>query len=51
MNEGSSRSIMTKVLDCSFEVSEFKLQLRYYVHIRLNTFEESMKSLIPSAMD
>ena len=26
------REVMAKVLDCNLEVSEFKLQSRYYVH-------------------
>ena len=34
---------MDKVLDCSLEVSEFKLHLRYYVHFRTNTFDKGMK--------
>ena len=39
-----------KMLDCSLEISQFELQLRYYVHLWPNTFRESMKPLIFSAL-
>ena len=32
----SPRVVMAKVLSCSFEKNEFKLQMRYYVHFRIN---------------
>ena len=36
-----------KVLDCGHEVSEFELQLRYYIHFRTNTLGKDMKTLYP----
>ena len=32
-----SSGVIAKVLDCSLKVSEFELQLHYYVHFRTNT--------------
>ena len=37
---------MVKVMDCGIVVSEFVLQLRYYVHFRANTFGKGMNPLI-----
>ena len=34
---GSPSGVMVKVLDCSLKVSEFKLQLHYYIHFLTNT--------------
>ena len=34
---------MTKVLNCSLEVSEFEIQSRYYVHFRTNTFGKGIE--------
>ena len=45
------RGAMVKVLDCNLEVSEFELQLPYYVHFRTNIREKGMNTLIPQAMD
>ena len=39
---GSSRRLMAKVLNCSIIVSEFKLQLCYYVHFHINTLRKGM---------
>ena len=44
-----SMSEMAKVLDGDPEVSEFELQLRYYVHFRTNTPGKDMNPLIPLA--
>ena len=34
LKKGGFRDIMSKALDFDLEVSEFELQLRYYVHYR-----------------
>ena len=47
---GCPRGVMVKVMDCGIVVSEFKLQLRYYVHFRANTLGKGMNTLIPLAM-
>ena len=39
------RKVIPKVLDSGLEVSEFKLQLRYYIHFRTNNLEKGMESL------
>ena len=36
--------VMAKVLDCSLEVSSFKLHLYNYVHFWINTFGKGMKT-------
>ena len=41
---------MAKVLDCALEVSEFELQLSYYVHFWTNTFIKGFKHLISRAI-
>ena len=41
---------MVNVLDCNILVSEFELQLRYYVHFRTNTLGKDVNSLILQAM-
>ena len=43
--------VMAKALDCSLKVSEFKLQLNYYIHFQANTLWEGMNSFIPPGMD
>ena len=43
---GSLHEVMAKVQDCGFEVSEFHLQLRYYVHFQTYTFGKDMILLI-----
>ena len=42
--------VMVKAMDCGIVVSEFELQLRYYVHFRTNTLGKGMNPLILSAM-
>ena len=43
---------MAKELDCCLKVSEFELQLRYYIPFRPNTLGKGMNLLIPTpAMD
>ena len=34
------------MLDCDLEVSEFELQLRYYVHFRINILRKGMNPFI-----
>ena len=41
---------MAKELDCSLNVSDFKLQSRYFLHFRTKTFGKDMNSLIPLVM-
>ena len=41
---------MTKAMDRVIVVSEFVVQLRYYVHIRANTLGKGMNRLILPAM-
>ena len=41
---------MAKVLDCSVEVCEFELQLRYYIHFWNNALGKDISLLIPPAM-
>ena len=41
---------VANVLNCGLEVSEFDLQLRYYVHFRTNITGKSMNPLIIQAM-
>ncbi len=42
-----TRGVVSNMVDCDIVVSEFKLQLRYYVHFRTNTLEKSMNTVIP----
>ena len=44
------RGLVAKVLDCDNVVSEFELQLRYYVHFQIHTLGKYMNPLILSAM-
>ena len=41
--------VMAKTLDCGLEVSEFELQLRYYVHFWTNALRKGMNSFISKA--
>ena len=41
---------MVKAMDSGILVSEFVLQLRYYVHFRANTFGKGMNPFILPAM-
>ena len=50
MQFAKKHGVMVKVLDSGLEVSEFKLQLRYYVHFWRDNFKQVMNCLIPSAM-
>ena len=47
---GCPCGVMIKVLDCGIVVSEFELQLHYYVHFRTNTLGKGMNPLILLAM-
>ena len=47
---GSPRSVVANVLDCDIAVSEFELQLCYYVHVRSNTFQKSFNPFFLPAM-
>ena len=40
--------IIATMLDCGLELSDFELQLRYYVHFQTNTLGKCMNNLIPS---
>ena len=44
------RDVMVKAMDCRIVVSEFELQLRYYVHFRTNTLGKGMNPPILPAM-
>ena len=39
---GGPRGVMVKVIDCGIVISEFELQLRYYVPFRTNTLGKAM---------
>ena len=41
---------MVKTMDCEIVVSEFELQLRYYVHFRANTLGKGMNPFMFPAM-
>ena len=47
---GCPRGVMVKAMDCGIVVSEFVLQLRYYVYFRANTLGKGMNPLILPAM-
>ena len=47
---GCPRGEMVKAMDCGIVVSEFVLQLRYYVHFRANTLVKGINHLILLAM-
>ena len=40
------KSVMTKVVDCGLEASEFELHAPYYVHFRNNTLGKGMNPFI-----
>ena len=42
MQKGCPRGVMVKAMDCGIIVSEFVLQLRYYVHFQANTLGKGM---------
>ena len=50
LEEGGSRGVMVKAMDCGIVESEFVLQSRYYVHFRANTLGRGMNPLILPAM-
>ena len=39
--------VVANTLDCDFVAHEFKLQSRYFVHFRINTFRKGINSLNP----
>ena len=45
-----SHGIMAKMLDCNLRVSEFKLQLCYYVYFQTKVLAKGMNPLIAPAM-
>ena len=47
---GRPCGVVAKVLDCNPIVSEFKLQLYYYVHFQTNALGKGMNFLVPPAM-
>ena len=47
---GCPRGVMVKAIDYGIVISEFVLQLRYYVHFRANTLGKCMNLLILPAM-
>ena len=47
---GCPHGVMVKAMDCGIVVSEFVLQLRYYIHFRANTLGKGMNPLIIPAM-
>ena len=47
---GCPRDVMVNALDYGIVMSEFELQLRYYVHFRTNTLGKGMNPLILSVM-
>ena len=48
---GCPCGVVVKALDFGIVVSKFKLQSRYYIHFRTNTFGKSMNSYFLPAMD
>ena len=45
-----SRDVVVNMLDCDIVVSEFELQSRYYIHLRIYNLGKSMNFLIPLAI-
>ena len=43
---GCPRGVIIKAFDCRILISEYELQLRYYVHFRTNTLRKGMNPLI-----
>ena len=50
LSGGCPRGVMVKAMDCEILVSEFVLQLLYYVHFRANTHGKGINPLIFLAM-
>ena len=48
--KGCDGGVVSKVLDWDIVVSEFKLQLHYYVHFLTNTLGKRISSLIHPAI-
>ena len=44
--QGSTRDVVSYVLDYDFVVSEFELQSHYYAHFQTNALGKGMNSLI-----
>ena len=42
--------VVANVMDCNLIVSEFELQLFYYIHYRTNTLGKYMNSIVPPTM-
>ena len=42
--------VMAKLFNTGFEIREFELQFRYYVHFRSNTFKKGLKTLLFSQL-
>ena len=40
------RGVMVKAIDCEIVVTEFELQLRYYIHFLANTLGKGMSPFI-----
>ena len=49
-SRGCPHGVMVKAMDYGIVVSEFVLQLRYYVYFRANTLGKGMNPLILPAM-
>ncbi len=47
---GCPRGVMVKAMDSGIVVSEFILQLHYYVHFRANTLRKGMNPLFLPVM-
>ena len=47
---GCHRGVMVKAVDCRILVSEFELQLRYYVHLQTNILGKGMNRFTHLAM-
>ena len=50
MNGGGPHGVMVKAMDFRIVVSEFILQLHYYIHFRANTLGKGMNPPILPAM-
>ena len=48
--KGCPLGVMVKAMDCEIVVSEFELQLHYYIHFWTNTLGKGMNLLILPAM-
>ena len=47
MFQGCPCGVMVKAMECRIVVSEFKLQLHYYVHFQTNTLGKKYEPLYP----